>query len=72
MPGKDDCRPVSGRGTRGADSDECRRIPLHRPKRQAITPYAMCTYLGHSRFDTTARYSQPTEDNLAAAAERLR
>jgi len=29
------------------------------------------TYLGHSRLDTTARYSQPSEDDLAAAAERL-
>ena len=111
MPGKDDCRPVSGRGTRGADSDECRRIPLHQPKRQAITPYAVwyavkkyakaagienisphtfrhtvvtrlvcdpavdlvtaATFLGHARLDTTARYSQPGEEDLAEAAERL-
>ena len=30
------------------------------------------TFLGHSRLDTTARYSQSSEDDLAAAAERLR
>ena len=28
-------------------------------------------YLGHSRLDTTARYSQPSEADLAAAAERV-
>jgi len=38
----------------------------------AVDLVTVATYLGHSRFDTTARYSQPTEDNLAAAAERLR
>ena len=31
----------------------------------------VATYLGHSRLDTTARYSQPTEDDLAAAADEL-
>ena len=111
MSGEDDCRPVSGRGTRGADSDGCRRTPLHQPKRRAITPYAVwytvkkyakaagienvsphtfrhtvatrlvrdpavdlvtvATYLGHSRLDTTARYSRPSEEDLATAAERL-
>jgi integrase/recombinase XerC len=30
------------------------------------------TFLGHSRLDTTARYSQPSEDDLARAAERVR
>lgn len=29
------------------------------------------TFLGYSRLDTTARYSQPSEDDLAEAAERL-
>jgi len=29
------------------------------------------TFLGHSRLDTTARYSQPSEDDLARAAERV-
>jgi len=30
------------------------------------------TFLGHSRLDTTARYSRPSEDDLARAAERVR
>jgi integrase/recombinase XerC len=30
------------------------------------------TFLGHSRLDTTARYSQPSEEDLARAAERVR
>ncbi len=29
------------------------------------------TFLGHSRLDTTARYSRPSEDDLAYAAERV-
>ena len=29
------------------------------------------TFLGHSRLDTTARYSLPSEDDLARAAERV-
>jgi len=29
------------------------------------------TFLGHSRLDTTARYSRPSEDDLACAAERV-
>jgi integrase/recombinase XerC len=29
------------------------------------------TFLGHSRLDTTARYSRPSEDDLARAAERV-
>lgn len=29
------------------------------------------TFLGHARLDTTARYSQPSEEDLAGAAERL-
>ena len=29
------------------------------------------TFLGHSRLDTTARYSRPSEDDLAHAAERV-
>ena len=29
------------------------------------------TFLGHSRLDTTARYAQPGEDDLARAAERV-
>jgi len=29
------------------------------------------TFLGHSRLDTTARYSRPSEGDLATAAERL-
>jgi len=28
-------------------------------------------YLGYSRLDTTARYSQPSEEELAEVAERL-
>jgi integrase/recombinase XerC len=30
------------------------------------------TFLGHSRLDTTARYSQPSEEDLTRAAERVR
>lgn len=30
------------------------------------------TFLGHSRLDTTARYSQPSEEDLTHASERLR
>lgn len=30
------------------------------------------SFLGHSRLETTARYSQPSEEDLAEAAERLR
>jgi integrase/recombinase XerC len=30
------------------------------------------TFLGHSRLDTTARYSQPSEEDLTYAAERMR
>ncbi len=30
------------------------------------------TFLGHSRLDTTARYSQPSEEDLTHAAERMR
>lgn len=30
------------------------------------------TFLGHSRVDTTARYSQPGEEDLTDAAERMR
>ena len=29
------------------------------------------TFLGHRRLDTTARYSRPSEDDLARAAERV-
>jgi site-specific recombinase XerD len=29
------------------------------------------TFLGHSRLDTTARYSQPSADDLEKAANRL-
>ena len=29
------------------------------------------TFLGHSRLDTTARYAQPSEEDLAKAAETL-
>jgi site-specific recombinase XerD len=29
------------------------------------------TFLGHRRLDTTARYSQPSEENLAKAAKQL-
>jgi site-specific recombinase XerD len=29
------------------------------------------TFLGHSRLDTTARYAQPGEEDLAKAAEML-
>jgi integrase/recombinase XerC len=29
------------------------------------------TFLGHSRLDTTARYSRPSEDDLTRAAERV-
>jgi integrase/recombinase XerC len=29
------------------------------------------TFLGHSRLETTARYSRPSEDDLARAAERV-
>jgi site-specific recombinase XerD len=28
-------------------------------------------FLGHARLDTTARYSQPSDDDLAQAAERV-
>jgi len=31
----------------------------------------VATFLGHSRLDTTARYAQPSEDDLARAAETL-
>jgi len=37
----------------------------------AVDMVTVATYLGHSRLDTTARYSQPTEDDLAAAADEL-
>ena len=33
---------------------------------------AAATFLGHSRLDTTARYSQPGEEDLTHAAERMR
>jgi len=29
------------------------------------------TFLGHSRLDTTARYSQPSEEDLEKAAKKL-
>ncbi|MBC7251486.1 MAG: tyrosine-type recombinase/integrase [Anaerolineae bacterium] len=37
----------------------------------AVDLVTVATYLGHSRLDTTARYSQPGEEDLVAAAERL-
>ncbi len=38
----------------------------------AVDLVTVATFLGHSRLDTTARYSQPSEEDLAQAAERLR
>ena len=37
----------------------------------AVDLVTVATFLGHSRLDTTARYSQPSEEDLAAASERL-
>jgi len=37
----------------------------------AVDLVTAATFLGHSRLDTTARYSQPSEEDLAQAAERL-
>ena len=37
----------------------------------AVDMVTVATYLGHSRLDTTARYSQPSEDDLSAAADEL-
>jgi integrase len=37
----------------------------------AVDLVTAATFLGHSRLDTTARYSQPGEDDLSEAAERL-
>ena len=37
----------------------------------AVDLVTAATFLGHSRLDTTARYSQPSEEDLAEAAERL-
>jgi len=37
----------------------------------AVDLVTAATFLGHARLDTTARYSQPGEEDLAEAAERL-
>lgn len=37
----------------------------------AVDLVTAAAFLGHARLDTTARYSQPGEDDLAEAAERI-
>jgi integrase/recombinase XerC len=41
---------------------------VHDPEVDLVTA---ATFLGHSRLDTTARYSQPSEEDLAKAAKQL-
>ncbi len=61
-----------------------RKPAAARPYGAALPPYATrlvrdpavdlvtaAAFLGHARLDTTARYSQPGEDDLAEAAERI-
>jgi site-specific recombinase XerD len=43
--------------------------PGARPGSDLVTA---ATFLGHSRLDTTARYSQPSAEDLAQAAEHLK
>jgi len=37
----------------------------------AVDLVTAATFLGHARLDTPARYSRPSDENLAEAGERL-
>lgn len=46
-------------------------VATHLVRDSQVDMVTAATFLGHSRLDTTARYSRPSEDDLARAAERV-
>jgi len=46
-------------------------VATHLVRDPQVDMVTAATFLGHSRLDTTARYSQPSEDDLSRAAERV-